>query len=140
MILTFPLGNQYPTGNAGYGTSLGIRMSSASAAHGAPGMEELVSEGVNPASRQATVPAATAKPMIGGQPNVLIAGLVFVAFLVLLVFTAKRVGDESEFRNIKGSVYNVLIIGLAAVIALPVFKYFFTRFNVPGLSAWVQAA
>lgn len=137
MILTFPLGNQYPTANGGFGTSLGIRMSSASAAHGAPGVEELMAEGVNPAQRGQPVPSNGAS--IGGAPNLLIAGVVFVALLVLLVFTARKIGDESEFRNIKGSAYNVIVIGLAAVISIPIFKYLFSRFNVPGLSAWVSA-
>lgn len=140
MILTYPIGNAYPTANGGFGTSLGIRMSSASAAHGAPGVEELVAENGYPASRGQSTPATPASGMsIGGQPNLLIAGVVFVALLVLLVFTARRIGDEKEFTNIKGSAYNVLVIGLAAVISIPIFKYLFTRFNVPGLSAWVSA-
>jgi hypothetical protein len=150
LINTFPLGNAYPTANSGFGASLGLRGSALSMFQGAPGVEELVSEGVNPGNPSAGVqgnsmasssaPSNPAPVMVGNQPNILVAGLVFVVLLLLLMFTAHKVGNESDFKNIKVSAYNALVIGLAAVITIPVFKYLFTKIPVPGLSTWVMAS
>jgi hypothetical protein len=77
---------------------------------------------------------------IGGQSSAIVGGLVFLALLVGLMFFAKRVGSDTDFSNIKLSAFNVLVISLAALIGLPVWKYLFTRFPVPALSTWALAA
>lgn len=89
---------------------------------------------------------ATASPeienslQIGGQANPVFGALVFIALIVLLSFAAKRFGSVEEFRNIKASPYNVLIISMAAIIGMPVWKYVFTKFPLPGISTWVASA
>lgn len=77
---------------------------------------------------------------IGGQGSAITGGLVFLGLLIGLMILAKKLGSESDFSNIKLSAFNVLIIGLAALIGLPVWKYFFTRFPIPALSTWALAA
>jgi hypothetical protein len=77
---------------------------------------------------------------IGGQANPVIGGIVFLALIVGLSFLAKRVGSVDEFKNVRVSPYNVLIISMATVIGMPVWKYLFTRFPIPGVSTWVASA
>lgn len=148
MINTLPLGNIYPTANGGMGTSLGIRASASSAWHGAPEFEALVSEGKEGSmgSRMRAVsnvdPAPNGNPStsVGGAPNLLVGGLVFLALLVVLMFTAHRLGEDGEFKNIKASAYNALVIGLAAIVTIPVFKFLASKVPIPTLNAWVAAA
>ena len=47
-------------------------------------------------------------------------GVVFLALLLGLMFLAKRVGTDDDFRSIKPSAYNVLTISLAAIVGIPV--------------------
>jgi hypothetical protein len=78
---------------------------------------------------------------IGGQKSVLWAGLMFVGLLVVLMFAAQHLSDEKEdFRNIKASAYNALVIGLAAVVTIPVIKYLAAKVPIPGVKTWVMAA
>lgn len=77
---------------------------------------------------------------IGGQANPVIGGVVFLALIVGLWFLAKYVGTVDEFKNLRVSPYNVLIISMAAIVGMPVWKWVFTRFPVPGVSTWVAAA
>ena len=65
---------------------------------------------------------------------------VLVILLVALMWTAQRFGSEAEqFKSVKLSLYNVLVISLAALVGFGVFKAIFGRFQVPGLSDYVQA-
>lgn len=65
---------------------------------------------------------------------------VLVALLVALMWTAQRYGSEGEaFKNVRLSVYNIVVISLAAMIGFGAFKVIFGRFKVPGLSDYVQA-
>jgi len=131
MIDTVPGGNYYPTLNSGIGTSLGIKASAASAFHGQPAAEELMEEG------NTVTPAG---PMgLGGASSVLMGGVVLVLLLFVLMFTAKKLGEDGEFKNIKVSFYNALVIGLAAIVAIPLFKFAFSRIPVPGLSPWIAS-
>jgi len=95
-----------------------------------------------------TVPAASSAPstagdqvvakafMVGNQGSIVSAFLVILALLVLLMFSAKKLGGEGEFSNIKMSFYNVLVISLAAIIGIPLFKALFTYIPVPGISKY----
>lgn len=66
--------------------------------------------------------------------------LVLAILLVALMFFAQRFGSEKEdFRNLKLSAYNILVISLAAMVGFGVFKAIFGRFQVPGLSTYVAA-
>lgn len=76
---------------------------------------------------------------IGGQASPVIGALVFIALIVGLSFLAKHVGEETEFRNIRVSPFNILIVSLAAIIGVPVWKYAFTKLPIPGVSTWVQS-
>lgn len=129
MINTFPVGNVYPTANSGSGASLGLKGGASGAFMGAPALTEVQQEG---------------GMMAPGNPipnqHIVVSGLVFVGLLLALMFTAHNIGTESEFKNIKVSAYNVLVIALAAAIGLPVIKFLIGKIPVPALSAWVQAA
>ena len=77
---------------------------------------------------------------IGGQASPVIGALVFIALIVALKFVSQRVGSETGFSNIRVSPFNILIVSLAAVIGIPVWKYVFTKFPVPGVSTWVHSS
>lgn len=63
-----------------------------------------------------------------------------VVLLVGLMWTAQRFGSVGEdFKNVKLSVYNIVVISLAAMIGFGAFKVIFGKFKVPGLSDYVQA-
>lgn len=65
-------------------------------------------------------------------------GFLFL-MLVGLMFVAKRLGSEDEFRNVRLSAYNVIVISLASIVGIAFFKVVFSRFRVPGLSDLVAA-
>lgn len=88
-------------------------------------------------SEASEVDQATA---VGLSGNVAIAGLVLFALLFGLMFLAKRLGTDDDFKSLKPSLYNVVTIGLAAAVGLPIWKFLFTKLKVPGVSAWVLAA
>lgn len=77
---------------------------------------------------------------IGGQANPVVAGIVFFALVFGLMFLAKHLGTDEDFKSLKPSVYNVVTIALAATAGMPVLKFLATKFPVPGLSTWVLAA
>lgn len=124
-----------------YGTALGQTTGQSGSANNQTAMQG--SGGMASANN---VPAVTDSPevsrslAIGGQANPVIGGVVFLALIVGLAFIAKRVGTADEFRNIRTSPYNVLLISMAAIIGMPIWKYVFTRFPVPGVSTWVASA
>lgn len=65
---------------------------------------------------------------------------VLVAMLVALMYAAQRFGSQSEeFRTIRLSVYNVLVIALSATIGIAFFKVVFSRWQVPGLTPLILA-
>lgn len=72
-----------------------------------------------------------------GQP--LVWWAVLAVLLVGLMFAAKKAGQGSEFGNIKLSFYNVLTITLAAAVGVGFLKVVFSRFQVPGLTTYIQA-
>jgi len=72
--------------------------------------------------------------------NVFVGGAVFLGLLVLLMFIANRLGEESEFGNIKLSAYNVLIISLAATVGQPIWKYLAFRSGIKPISDWALAS
>jgi hypothetical protein len=64
-----------------------------------------------------------------------------IVLLVALMYGSQRFGSEGEnFKNIKLSVYNIVVISLAAVIGFAGLKMIFSRFAVPGLSDVILAA
>lgn len=100
--------------------------------------------GGSPGRRPAMVPGgmsadAEKAAVIGGQGNIVIGGIVFFVLVFGLMFLATKVGSSDDFKSLKPSVYNVLTISMAAVAGIPIFKYAFAKFPVPGVSAWVHS-
>ena len=57
-----------------------------------------------------------------------------------LMFTAQRFGTVGEdFKSIRMSIYNIVVITLAAMIGFGAFKVIFGRIQIPGLSDYVAA-
>ena len=76
----------------------------------------------------ATPPQATAsgkilgqEPLLKGQ-SPLVTFLVLLGFLLLLMWLANTYGEPGEYSNLKASAYNVLFIGLAAAVFIPILK------------------
>jgi hypothetical protein len=74
---------------------------------------------------------------VAGQP--LSWWFLLVVMLVALMYTAKKLGAGEEFKNLKLSVYNVVVISLAAIVGIGFFKVVFNKFKVPGLTNFVNA-
>ena len=64
---------------------------------------------------------------------------VLAVLLVGLSLLAKHFGTEDEFREIRLSAYNVIVIGLAAIVGILFWKVLLTRVQIPHLTAAVLA-
>lgn len=101
--------------------------------------------GLDPGPSPAAVEAGTmngdvARALtIGGQANPIVGFLLFGLLATGLMLLTRTMTPEEKPGSIKASAINALIISLWAVAGIPVWKYLFTRFPVPGLSAWVHA-
>lgn len=132
-VNTVNLRNMYPT-------AIGQTVSqSGTSANQSPSPAGVAANGQAASNAGAATPVDVAAS-IGGQGSAIVGGLVFLGLLVGLMFFARRVGEGEGFSNIKLSAFNVLVISLAALVGLPVWKYVFTRFPVPALSTWALAA
>lgn len=84
----------------------------------------------------ATPPQATASGKVPGQgallegQSPLVTFLVLLGFLLLLMWLAHTYGEPGEYSNLKASAYNVLVIGLAAAVFIPILKVLAVK--VPG--------
>jgi hypothetical protein len=92
-------------------------------------------------------PAPGAGTSVEPAGNFVVGMIVFVVLLLIIMFIAHRFGgDEDDFKNIKGSAYNVLFVSLVAVTGIPIVKivlYKLTDFGLPGaanLLQWAKAA
>lgn len=65
--------------------------------------------------------------------------LLLAAMLIGLKFVAQKLGDGEEFKSIRVSVHNVVIISLAAILGIGFFKVVFNRWKVPGLTTYINA-
>lgn len=65
----------------------------------------------------------------------------FIALIIVLGYGAKKLPgvDVGNFKSIEVSFYNILVIAFAAMIGITFFKIVFTKWPVPGLSAFVLA-
>lgn len=128
-----PARNTYPTaGGATLGTASGG--GTVATMYSADGIMDEVTTAA-PAASDSAAPAASGGLI--GQPLTWWATL--VALFFVLGFVAKRAGQESDFSNIRLSAYNILMIAIAAAIGIGAMKVLFTRFQVPGLSTFIQA-
>lgn len=57
---------------------------------------------------------------VGGNPLATWAAL--IVLLLGLFYLANRVGSSDDFANLKASAYNVLVVGLIAIVAIPPIK------------------
>jgi hypothetical protein len=71
----------------------------------------------------------------------------FIALTIIIMFIAHKFGGEDgEFKSIRASFYNVLLIAFVAVTGIPAIKIGFSqlaRMNLPlaaPANAWVSAA
>ena len=84
----------------------------------------------------ATPPQATASGKVPGQglllegQSPLVTFLVILGLLLLLMWLANTYGEPGEYSNLKASAYNVLFIGLAAAVFIPILKVLAVK--VPG--------
>lgn len=79
--------------------------------------------------------------MVGSMGSPLSWFLVLAVALAILMFGVRKLGDpDADFKNLKPSVYNILVISFAAIIGTVFWKAVFTRVKVPGLSALVLAS
>lgn len=129
MINSTPGGNVYPWLNSGSSTSLGNRGSAMSSFPGSPAKED-----------ESEAPGTVAPNTIGGSSSMLVAGLTFAGLLVVLMFAGHALDGEENFKNIKVSFYNVILISLAAVVGLPLMKFLFSKVPISSLKNWVMAA
>lgn len=66
--------------------------------------------------------------------------IAFAVALFALMWGAQRWGSEGEdFKTIRLSMYNILVISLAAILGISLFKILFTKLTVPGLSDLIAA-
>jgi hypothetical protein len=128
MINIIPGGNVYPWQDSGSSSSLGARASAMSSFPGAPVAEDKAAAGGNPDPN-----------MIGGSTSILAAGLTFVALLLVLMFVGHQLDGKEEFKNIKVSFYNVIVISLTAVVGIPLMKFLFGKVPIPAIKNWVLA-
>jgi hypothetical protein len=60
--------------------------------------------------------------------------------LVALMWSAQKFGSLGEdFKSVRLSVYNIVVITLAAMVGIGAFKVIFGKFQVPGLSEYIAA-
>lgn len=128
MIDTFPAGNVFPWDNSGAGSSLGNRAGGMSVFPGSPAKED---------AEEAPGPD---QPFTVQGTSVLIAGATILALLILLRFVAHHVDSDTEFKSIRVTFYNALVIGLAATVTIPLFKWIASRQPIMPLKAWIMAA
>lgn len=77
--------------------------------------------------------------VVSAASNPVYGAVVLGLLLVALGFIARRVGTLEEFREIRLSVYNVIVISLAAMIGILFWKVLFTKFPVPHITPAVLA-
>jgi len=64
---------------------------------------------------------------------------VLIALLIGLMYTAKRFGGGEDFRNVKLSTYNIVVISMASIIGIGFFKALLGKYKIAGLSDFVLA-
>jgi hypothetical protein len=74
-----------------------------------------------------------------GRP--IVALFILILLLVTLKFVGQHVAKPDDgLGGIKVTFYNVMVISLAAVIGIPVYKLLASFKPIPGLTAWIFAA
>jgi len=116
------IGGAYPVFGSGLGT-----FGSASAT----GPEQAAANSPTEV-QQAAMVGATGKPLVWW--------VTLAIGVVLLMFIARKMGGPEEFKNLRPSVYNIVIIAFAAILGISFLKVVFTKVKVPGLSSLILAS
>lgn len=95
----------------------------------------------DPNSATSGQPAGTAAPASGGLlARPFTWWFALAGMLALLMWGAQRFGSEAaDFKNIKLSLFNILVISLASIIGITFFKILFSVVRVPGASDLIAA-
>lgn len=65
---------------------------------------------------------------------------VLALLLVGIMWASQRFGSQGQnFSSVKLSIYNILVISLAAMVGFGALKVIFGKFKIPGLSEYIQA-
>lgn len=124
-INVVPIRGIYPT--AGGGTS-------ANAAGAMTLAQNVVTDGGS--ASVATMTPSTVK--VSG--NGVYWWLGFLVLFAALVFAARKVGSEEDFRNIRPTFYNFMTITLTSILGIVGLKVIAAKWHVPGASDIVLAA
>lgn len=130
-----PARTVYPT--AGGGT-LGTRSTAASPydVTGGASQGATMSGGENATSTGENATAMTSGGLLG-QP--LSWWVLLIVLLYGVRFIGSKIGSGEEFKNLRVSVFNIVTVSLMAVVGIGFLKVLFNRFQVPGLTAFVNA-
>lgn len=131
--------NIYPTasGPTIAGTAATLSPYDTSAAGGMSGSASIGADGsTTSADATAAASSASSKGFLG-QP--LTWFLVLFALLIGMRYVGGKLGDKEDFKNIRVTVHNVLIISLASMIGIGFLKVVFNYWKVPGLTTYINA-
>lgn len=76
---------------------------------------------------------------VAAASNPIYGAVVLALMLVGLSLLAQRIGTVEEFRNVRLSAFNVVVISLASIIGILFWKVLFTRFPVPHITPAILA-
>jgi hypothetical protein len=112
-----------------------------------PSIGALATGNAYPAVSDAVPMVAGPAAATGYTGNPVVGFAIFIVLVLLIMVVAHRFGgEEGEFRSIRGSFYNVLLIALVAATGIPAIKMAFSGLSSTGLpgakeaNGWVQAA
>lgn len=103
---------------------------------GGTGAATVTPGGVSSTSSATAVQRVAATTFLG-QPMTWF--LLLLALLISLRFVAGKLGEGEDFKNIRVTVHNVIVISLAAIIGIGFLKVVFNRWPVPGLTNYINA-
>lgn len=131
--------NIYPTagGPTIAGTAQTLSPWDSSTAGGMSGAAAIGADGNTVSTGAAAAAGAAASKGFMGQP--LTWFLVLIALLIGMRFVGGKLGDKEDFRNIRVTVHNVIIISMASIIGIGFLKVVFNYWKVPGLTTYINA-
>lgn len=123
---SFSLRDVYPTATGSTTAQSGSGSNSNVASPKAAAVDKTASDPVSFASA------------VGQSGNIVVAGIVLVALVFGIMMLSEKFGGEGN-NSIKATFFNVMIIGLAAAVGTPIWKYLAVKFPIPGASSWILA-
>ena len=86
----------------------------------------------------ATNEAGAMQPAATGRPAHWLVVIILLIFA--LRFVAPALGEREDYKSIRVSAYNIILITISAVVGLTVFKVAAAKVRIPGLSPLILAA